>query len=114
MLKSTHTVALLALPKAAWDFIASAMTESGYDNHFVTSDDDGAATVALDMQGIGLTPQGDSDQFINSGRLSDLMVQSNEEAFYAGYRACRDGIPEGRAWDSYEPSEDIMELQNNL
>lgn len=110
----TATVALLAVPKAAWDFIASAMTESGYDNHFVTSDDNGAATVALDMHGIALLPDGDSDQFINSGHLSDLMVQSNEEAFYAGYRAHRDGIPLDRAWGDYEPSEDILELQNNL
>ena len=104
-------------------FIADAMEHAGLGDYLVTEGPHGGLTVMLDMSGIGLIPAGDdSDQCINSGRLSDLMVGTSEEAFQAGFTAgmtfandTSDEAPNAsRAWDRYEPSEAIHELQNSL
>lgn len=111
----THTVALLPLPRVAWDFIADAMEQAGYDNHLVTDDGHGGFTVMLDMAGIGLIPAGDaSDRCINSGNLSDLLVQVGEDAFRAGHKAAQDGLDPDKGWDRYEVPDDIHELQAQL
>lgn len=124
-MRSTHTFSILPIPKAAWDYIAEAMEEAGYD-HMITEDGNGGITVMFDMHGIGVVPTGDRDTFINSGRLSDLLVAVGEEAFRAGYEAAALEVEtRGRAnsclpakiasaWDRYEPSDDIQEMQVGL
>lgn len=109
----TDTFAYLPIPRAAWDYIADAMEQAGYGDHMIT-EIDGQLTVAVPLYGIAVVPAGDHDTFVNSGRLSDLLVQAGEDAFYAGYKAAQEGVPMGRAWGGYEVPEDIMELQNNL
>lgn len=114
----TYTSALLPIPRVAWDFIADAMEHSGYGDHMITTDMRGNPTVVLNMQGIGLIPAGDdSDQCINSGRLSDLMVGTGEEAFRAGYEYAK-AYPESSGyssgWDRYEPSNTLLDLQDAL
>lgn len=110
----TYTYALLAIPRVVWDHIAEAFSEAGYDGHHITTDADGRPTVAIDMQNIAVIPEGDSDLCINSGRLSDLMVQSNEEAFRAGYEAAGGKGSYYEAWGNYTPSDNIMDLQQSL
>lgn len=114
----TYSVALLAIPRVAWDYIAEAMEQSGYDNHMITTDAYGNPTVALNMEGISLIPLKDaSDMCINSGNLSDLTTGLGEEAFRAGYeyaKANPDSSGYSSGWDRYEPSDNIMDLQNSL
>ncbi len=115
-MRSTHTFSILPIPKAAWDYIAEAMEEAGYD-HMITEDGNGGITVMFDMHGIGVVPTGDRDTFINSGRLSDLLVAVGEEAFRAGYEAAKvTGSPDNyyNGWSDYTPSDDIQEMQVGL
>lgn len=109
----TETFAYLSIPKAAWDFIADALEEAGYGDHMIT-EIDGCLTVAVPLDGIAVVPMGDQDTFVNSGRLSDLLVQAGEDAFYAGFRAAQSGGSMATAWGEYDVPDDIMELQNNL
>lgn len=109
----TDTFAYLPIPKAAWDYIADALEEAGYGGHLIT-EIDGRLTVAVPLDGIAVVPMGDRDTFVNSGRLSDLLVQVGEDAFYAGFRAAQSGFPMTTAWGEYDVPDDIMELQNNL
>lgn len=114
----SYSFALLPIPRAAWDFIADAMESSGYGDHMITTDIRGNPTVALNMHGIGLIPAGDqSDQFINAGNLSDLLVGAGEEAFRAGFEYAK-AHPEKTnyqsGWDHYEVSDEIHELLDNL
>lgn len=111
----SYTSAILSIPRAAWDYIADAFAEVGqHGRHAITIGPDDAPTVAIDMEGISVIPTGDRDMFINSGRLSDLLVQAGEEAFRAGYEAAGGQGSYYEAWGNYEPSEDIMDLQAGL
>lgn len=109
----THTVAYLPVPPAAWDYIADALEEAGYHDHSITQID-GKLTVTISLDGLAVYPEGDRDMLVNSGRLSDLLVQAGEDAFYAGFNAAKEGVSMGEAWGCYEVPDDIMELQNQL
>lgn len=117
----TYTTAIMGIPRAAWDIMAMALEEAGYDREVITMAD-GVNMVALDMTHISVVATDDSDMVANSGRLSDFAEQSNEEAFRAGFSAGMDyGAEYGdragsyqKAWDQYEPSDDIMELQDAI
>lgn len=117
----SYTTAYLAVPRAAWETIAHALEQSGYARDQITQIGD-MLTVSINMDGIALVPDGDSDTFINSGRLSDLLAAIGEEAFRAGYTAgmkygCDYGDLAGSyydAWSDYTPSDDIQELEKSL
>lgn len=112
-MRSTYTVAVLPIPKAAWDYIADAVEDAGYDNHSPT-EINGEVTVMIDMKGIAVVPLGDRDSFHNAGRLSDLLVQAGENAFRAGHAAGQRGDFVDHAWDRYEVPEDIHDLMIGL
>ena len=117
----TYTTAIMGIPRAAWDIMAMALEEAGYDRVVITMAG-GVNMVALDMTHISVVATDDSDMVANSGRLSDFAVQSNEEAFRVGFSAGMDyGAEYGdragsyhKAWDQYEPSDAIMELQDAI
>jgi hypothetical protein len=117
----TYTTAIMGIPRAAWDIMAMALEEAGYDREVITMAG-GVNMVALDMTHISVVATDDSDMVANSGRLSDFAVQSNEEAFRAGFAAGRGydpsyGFPEHHCaleWGRYTPSDDIMELQDAI
>lgn len=120
----SHTVATLAVPPAVFDLLKETMEELGQHHRFMhTAGADGKPEPAIDCSGIAIVAgvADCRDDFINSGKLSDLLVQSNEEAFRAGYEAgaYRDPNRDGDssyfpAWCLYTPSDDIMELQADL
>lgn len=109
----THTFAYLAIPKAAWNYIAEAMSSAGYDHHMIT-EINGRPTVTIPLDGIGVFPDGDQDQFVNSQRLTDLMELISEAAFRAGYQACKKGLNEESALDRYSIPDEILEIQEHL
>lgn len=110
----THTVAYLAIPKAAWDFIADAMEQAGYVDHMIT-EIDGRLTVAVPLDGIAVVPMGDQDAFVNSDRLTELMFKLGEDAFMAGHRAAIRGTQSADdAWDLYVASDHVLNLREKL
>ncbi len=109
----TYSVAYLAVPQAAWDFIAHALEQAGYECAAVTRIGD-TLTVSLNMQGIALVPTGDSDTLVNSGRLVDYTDALGEEAFRAGFEAASDSTDYYESWSKYEPSKILQELGDNL
>lgn len=112
----TYTTAIMGIPRAAWDIMAMALEEAGYDREIITMAG-GLNMVALDMTHISVVATDDSDMVANSGRLSDFAVQSNEEAFRAGFEAARIGDfyeSYHAAWSEYTPSDDIMALQDAI
>jgi len=117
----TDTIAYLPIPPAAWEYIASALEEAGYPGHMITHID-GRNTVAIPLDGLAIIPAGDRDMFINSGRLSDLLVGVGEHAFRAGFtNGMSFALDEtdsvgnvNRAWDAYEVPEELIELQDQL
>ncbi len=50
-MKRTRTFAMLAVPRALYDFVAAQLRAAGYEHAFVRLDDD---VVALDLHGIAL------------------------------------------------------------
>jgi len=117
----TYSLSLLPIPRVVWEFIAHAMEQAGY-GYEITQTVDGQLTVSVDMTGVAVIPEGDSDMCINSGRFSDLMVALGEEAFAAGFKAGMDyGAAHGntsgnyyKSWSEYEPSPAISELESSL
>lgn len=117
----TDTMAYLPVPLAAWEYVAAALEQAGYPGHLITHFE-GKNTVAIPLDGIAIVPVGDHDIFVSSGRLADLLVQSGEDAFRAGFAAGMDyGAEYGdragnyhNAWSDYEVPEDILELGTKL
>jgi hypothetical protein len=117
----THTTAYLPVPLSAWEYIAAALEQAGYPGHLITHFE-GKNTVAIPLDGIAIIPVGDQDMFINSGRLSDLLVAAGEHAFRSGFEAGMafaldengNAGNSNKAWDAYEVPEDIHELVNQL
>lgn len=120
----TYTVATLAVPPAVFDLLKETMEELGQHHRFMnTPGEDGKPEQAIDFSGVAIVSGVEDcrDDFINSGKLSDLLVQSNEEAFRSGYEAGADhALSQGHAgnyypaWGFYTPSDDIMALQADL
>lgn len=125
----TYTLSTMQVPPAVFNLVHETLAECGYDHLFIiTPDKDGRPAAAIDMNGIMLVTgvEDRRDMFIHSGGLSDLMVQSNKEAFTAGFHAAALEVEaRGRAnsclpgkidaaWGRYQPSSAIMELQDAI
>lgn len=121
----TYTFATLELPPAVFDLIKETMEELGQQHRFtkLNHTPSGQGITAIDFDGIAITAGVDDcrDMFINSGRLSDLLVGAGEEAFQAGFEAGfyhdkeRDGWTSYYpAWSEYTPSDAIHDLQADL
>lgn len=116
----TQTHAALPVPQVVFDLIAKALIEAGYP----VMRDEHHKPACLVMTGISLIPDGNHhspDMLINSGRFSDYEVALGEEAFGAGFDAgveCASGSDHAakrwEAWSNYTPSEDLLDMQDDL
>ena len=113
----TYTVAPLAVPPAVFDLLKETMEELGQHHRFMnTPGEDGKPAQAIDFSGVAIVSGVEDcrDEFINAGKLADLLVQSNAESYQAGWEDCAAGKLLSEGWDAYEPSTVIMELQADL
>lgn len=111
----------LALSQATFEEIADVLEASGFDVGVIMMTEGGRAVAGVELGNVMVYSAGGADTRIHSGNLSDYEVSFSEEAFRAGYKAGADhAIEHGdtlgcdSAWDRFEPSDGIMEMQANL
>ena len=113
---------------ATYQEIANAVEASGMDGGLIFMTPEGHTVFGVELGNVQFYPAGGPDQRIHSGNLSDYEVGLGEEAFRAGFDAgfahaaqLFSGDPSGAkpgkvdwAWDQYEPSDALRELQSSL
>lgn len=123
----TYTTATMGVPRAAYESIAKGFEEAGYDREMISAHPDGSGGVVrlLDMEGVSIfaEPGDPSDICVNSGMLSDAVIDACKEAFDAGHTAAMkitvpalfqdpthnpDGSRE-EAWSKFAPAQAIID-----
>lgn len=114
----------LVAPRAAVVAIEQILESGGVDRTMIAMLSSGHTVPVIEMDGIILIAAGDTDMMINSGRLSDFLIDAGQEAFLAGWEArervasgpSAAGYPEDphEAWSLYTPSEHLDEQQAKL
>lgn len=123
----TYSVATMGIPRAAFESISKGFEDAGYDREMISAHPDGGGRVIrmIDMEGIAIfaEPGDPSDICINSGALSDAVIDACKEAFDAGHKAAMtitvpakmqdpthnaDGSREA-AWSAFTPAQGIID-----
>lgn len=115
----SNTAAILQVPGAVYGIIRDLFIKAEQDRSVVLALPEGGDATAIDMDGVALVAEDDTDICINSGVLSDTLHDIGQDAFLAGWEA-RERVAEGpsaaghpddphTAFSLYHPPEELLD-----